>query len=371
MHILHVYSTYYPQSYGGVESFIHFLRELSEAKGLETTLISTSLSEKCTDHEDPHIITFQSSFTIRSCIISSSFLKNFGDIINSPKYDLVHLHFPWPTAELALLATKSKKPVLVTYHSDIVRQKLLLFFYRPLLVKFLEKVDRIVCTSENYLNSSKFLANVKQKCDVVPINLNERDYPNFTPAKLESLQTVYGRKFFLFIGSPRTYKGINNLLEAAVKTQFRLIIAGTSIEDDMKFGKYRNAENIQFLGKVSQEVKLSLLQLCHAVILPSTSRNEAFGISLLEGLRYGKPLISTDLHTGTSEVNKHMVSGLVIKPRSIDEICDAMSQIMSDDELYFKLSTGAVKHYKDKFSHNQMINRYAQIYHELIDGKNA
>ena len=81
MHILHVYSTYYPQSFGGVESFVHFLRELGKARDIETTLLTTCLCEKHKNHEDLNIIAFKSSFTLRSCIISWDFIKNFSEIL--------------------------------------------------------------------------------------------------------------------------------------------------------------------------------------------------------------------------------------------------------------------------------------------------
>ncbi|TIT74445.1 MAG: glycosyl transferase family 1, partial [Mesorhizobium sp.] len=74
------------------------------------------------------------------------------------------------------------KPALVTYHSDIVKQRLILPFYRPLMMRFLGDVDAIVATSPDYLRSSPILAAFRAKTKVIPIGIDEGAYPSPTDA---------------------------------------------------------------------------------------------------------------------------------------------------------------------------------------------
>jgi glycosyltransferase involved in cell wall biosynthesis len=94
--------------------------------------------------------------------------------------DVVHYHFPWPFMDLAHFIARVKKPTVVTYHSDIVRQKQLLRLYQPLKHRFLQSVDTIVATSPNYLASSAVLDRYRDKTRTITYGLDKSSIPRRT-----------------------------------------------------------------------------------------------------------------------------------------------------------------------------------------------
>ncbi len=110
-----------------------------------------------------------------------------------------------------------------------------------------------------------------------------------------------GEKFFLFVGNLRYYKGLHVLLDALEGTPFRAVLSGPAHEQELRRQAARlNLTQVDFVGPVGDEDKVALLTLCRALTFPSHLRSEAFGISLLEGAMFGKPMISTEIGTGTS-----------------------------------------------------------------------
>ena len=149
--------------------------------------------------------------------------------------DVGHYHFPWPFADLAHFAAGIRKPSLVTYHSDIVRQKLLLRLYQPLRNRFLQSVDAIVATSPNYLASSAVLHCYRDKTRVITYGLDRSTYPDPCQERLRHWRARIGARFFLFIGVLRYYKGLHILLDAAAGSDYPVVIVGAGpIERELK-----------------------------------------------------------------------------------------------------------------------------------------
>lgn len=301
-----------------------------------------------------------------SCPISFELLGAFRSLVDD--YDLINYHHPWPFADMLHLLGKIQKPYLITYHSDIVKQKILNQLYKPIQNIFLHKTNAIVTTSENLKYSSEILKPHLKKTSYIPIGISKELYPSAKHALNSQWQERFKTKFFLFLGVLRYYKGLSILIDAMKNTNLMLVIAGAGPEE-LKLhaqAKRLNLTNIVFLGRVSEEDKISLLSTCHAVICPSHLRAEAFGINLLEGLMYGKPLISTELGTGTSFVNKHNVSGLVVPPARADLLREAMLKLYNDSALYNRLKQGAAQHFTDTFLAHNMGEHYLQKYKEIL-----
>ena len=83
--------------------------------------------------------------------------------------------------------------------------------------RFLSSVDRIISTSPNYLETSEVLSHYMDKTDVIPIGLDRAHYSMASDDRLEYWRhRVGGKKFFLFVGVMRYYKGLFVLLEAGL-----------------------------------------------------------------------------------------------------------------------------------------------------------
>ncbi|MBC8551008.1 MAG: glycosyltransferase [Candidatus Brocadiales bacterium] len=309
----------------------------------------------------------QSNFEIASTPFSVSAFLRFRQL--AKEADIIHYHFPYPFADLLHFITRVNKPTVLTYHSDIVKQKHLLKLYQPLMNKFLGSVDRIVATSPNYLKSSKVLARFRVKVSAIPIGLDKSTYPAPDEDRLVYWQKKFGDRFFLFVGVVRYYKGLHILLEAANNSDYPIVIVGAGpIEKELK-DQVENLgiNNIYFIGFVSDEDKAALFTLSYAILFPSHLRSEAFGISLLEGAMYGKPLISSEIGTGTTYINIDGETGMVVPPSDPGALREAMDYLWNNPVVAKTMGERAEERYWDLFTADKMAKSYVDLYQSLLD----
>ena len=368
MHVLHVYRTYFPETQGGLEETIRQICLNTAPHGVESRVLCTSetIEPRVVRRHEAAVYRCRRSGEIASCSLSIEAFSMFRRLL--PWADVVHYHFPWPLADVMHFTGRVRVPTVVTYHSDIVRQRLLGWVYTPLMRRFLDAIDRIVCTSPNYLASSKVLKSYANRADVVPIGLDEESYPYANDALLARAHARYGSEFFLFIGVLRYYKCLHILLDAMRGAPYRALIVGSGpLERQLKSQCNRlGLSNVTFAGYVPDPAKVALLTHCRAVVLPSYLRAEAFGVSLLEGAMAGKPLISTEVGSGTSHVNVHGETGLVVEPRSSKAFREAMDTLHGDVGLAQTLGAGARCRFERLFTGRLMGRRYADIYSSLL-----
>lgn len=306
---------------------------------------------------------------VASTGMSLSVIPRFAEL--ACQADLVHYHFPWPFMDLVHFLARVKKPSVVTYHSDIVRQSSLLQLYRPLMTQFLSDVTHIVATSPNYLETSEVLSGFKAKTSVIPIGLDRAAYPTPDVGSGDYWRQRLGSRFFLFIGVLRYYKGLHILLQAAQGTEFPVVIVGAGpTEAELKAQAARlGLSNVHFLGHVSEADKAALLEACYGVVFPSHLRSEAFGVSLLEGAMYSKPMISSEIGTGTTFVNIGDETGLVVPPADPGALRQAMGQLWEHPEQAAEMGTKAYARYLSHFTADRMCQSYADLYRRLVKGR--
>ena len=367
MRVLHFYKTAFPDTMGGVEQVINQIARGASRQGIHMDVLSL------TPDRVPRTIALDGYLAHRARLdvqiastgFSASAFLRFAQL--AKKADVIHYHFPWPFMDLVHFATRVNKPTVVTYHSDIIRQKHLLKFYRPLQSKFLGDVSRIVATSPNYFATSDVLAKFRHKVRVIPIGLDKATYPAADDSRVAYWRDRLGPRFFLFVGVIRYYKGLHILLEAAQGTDFPVVIVGAGpIEDELKAQAAQlGLTNIYFLGHLPDEDKVALLTLCLAVIFPSHLRSEAFGISLLEGAMFGKPMISSEIGTGTTFVNIANETGLVVPPSDPGALRQAMGQLWDNPQQAAEMGQRAQARYWEHFTAEQMVAAYVGLYREL------
>ncbi len=372
MKVLHFFKTYYPDSYGGIENSIFQLAQNGIEHGVKSEVLSLS-PNGCTRNEviDNHLAHRSNlSFYLASTGFSYSVFSDFRELAG--KADLVHYHFPWPFMDIVHFANRIKKPTVVTYHSDIVKQRYLYHLYKPLMYSFLKSVDQIVATSSNYLKTSHVLKNIKNKVNVIPLGINDHAAtPCQNTLKLK-WQRAIASPFFLFIGSFRYYKGLHILLEAMKGVDLPVVLVGIgALEKELKKQVQRlNLRNTHFLGTLPDQDKCALLELCLGVVFPSHLRSEAFGITLVEGAMYGKPLISSEIGTGTTYINIDNETGLVVPPSNPAALREAMLTLWNNPQFASQLGTNARARYEQLFTVDKMVRRYAELYRSLISDHN-
>lgn len=368
MRVLHFFKTSFPDTMGGVEQVINQIARGANKLGVKTDVLSLTPDRVERTIEIDGYLTHRArmNFQIASTGFSISAFLRFAQL--AKQADVIHYHFPWPFMDVVHFASRIKKPTVVTYHSDIIRQKYLLKLYRPLMNKFLGSVDRIVATSPNYLATSDVLENFSDKVSVIPIGLDKSTYPQPLHDRLQFWSEKLGPKFFLFVGVLRYYKGLHVLIEAAQGTDYPIVIVGAGpIEQELKAQATQlGLRNIHFLGLLPDSDKVALLTLCYGVVFPSHLRSEAFGISLLEGAMYGKPMISSEIGTGTTFINIGGETGLVVPPSDPMALRQAMCYLWEHPEEAAEMGRHAEERYWKHFTAEQMVRSYVDLYDDLV-----
>ncbi|MBJ8823309.1 glycosyltransferase family 4 protein [Citrobacter europaeus] len=365
--VLHFYKTYYPDTFGGIEQVIYQLSESGSKYGVESTVLSLSSRGNIDDKRIgvQRVFYSKTSFEVASTPFSLSCIKKFKELARQA--DIIHYHYPFPFMDMLHFLCRVNKPTVVSYHSDIVKQKFFSRLYSPLMNRFLSSVDCIVAASPNYAKTSPVLQRFESKVKIIPYGLDEQSYPKVNEEKLKYWQGRFGDKFFLFVGAFRYYKGLHTLLEAVHGTTFPVVIVGGGgIENEIRAkAKALNLSNVHFVGSLPDEDKATLLQLCYAIVFPSHLRSEAFGITLLEGAMYGKPLISCEIGTGTSFINLDGYSGFVIPPNNHLRLREVMHELYSNSELANLYGANAYARFKELFTSEKMSYDYNDVYNSI------
>jgi glycosyltransferase involved in cell wall biosynthesis len=370
LRVLSTYKTYLPDPPGGVQEVIRQICLSTTALGVKNTIFTLS------PFDQPKVIEMAEANIVREKSIISPASCDIGGIKSFKKYaqlitdsDLLHFHYPWPFADLLHLTNKSNKPSVITYHSDIVRQKMLNFAYSPLMWKMLQSMDVIVATSPAYVETSMILQDktIRDKVKVIPLGIDESTYPAIVDDDIFAKFNLKNEPYFLFLGALRYYKGLHTLVKSAKLINTKIVIAGSGPQEASlkKQILELGCNNIIFTGQVTQAEKVGLLKSCYAFILPSHLRSEAYGMVLVEASMMGKPMITCEIGTGTSFVNLHEKTGLVVMPENSDALAHAMNTLFMDGRLAKEMGLNARKRYKQLFSGTALGKAYIDIYKDL------
>lgn len=289
------------------------------------------------------------------------------------RYDIVHVHHPDPMACLALFLSGYKGKVVVHWHSDICKQKMLLKFYIPLQKWLLRRADVIIGTTPIYLEESPYLRGMSWKFACLPIGV---DAMSSTPEKVESVKRSFGgRKIVFSLGRLVAYKGYCYLVDAAryLSDDFVVLIGGMGdLKDELQrqIDRLGLNEKVKLLGFVPDELLSAYYEACDLFCLSSVQKTEAFGIVQVEAMSFGKPVVATLIpHSGVSWVNEHGVSGLNVQSKDSEALADAIMKITNDRKVYQTYSRNAFERYRNMFTKKKMVDRCIKIYQDLMDKK--
>ena len=282
------------------------------------------------------------------------------------QYDIIHIHHPDPMACLALFLSGYKGKVILHWHSDIHKQKMLLQLYRPLQKWLLLRADRIIGTTPRYLTESPFLQGVQPKTVCLPIGV---DAMCPKAAEVAAIRNRYpGKKIVFSLGRLVAYKGYHFLVAAAryLSDDYVVLIGGTGhLKDQLQQEIETDGlqEKVRLLGHLSDEELPAYYGACDVFCLSSIQKTEAFGIVQIEAMSCGKPVVATNIpQSGVSWVNAHGISGLNVAPGNAEALAQAICQVMKDKQTYHHYAAGAAKRYRELFTKKQMIKQCIEIY---------
>lgn len=371
MHILNVYRTYFPDPPGGLQEAIRQICSATNQLGAQNTILTLSPKPTPTKitYPEANVIRLKSWAAPASCDIGGlRTITTFKTVAKN--HDLIHYFYPWPFADVLNQLVKPNKPIITTYISDIVRQQMLGKLYAKLMWKNLMQMDAIVANCPAYIESSPVLSHpkIRDKVKIIPLGIDENAYPSLNDDNIIKTYHLHDKPYFLFLGVFRYYKGLHTLIAAAKFVNATIVIAGSGPEEVnlKKQAAALNCTNIIFTGRVSDAEKNSLLQNCLAFVLPSHLRSEAFGMVLVEAAMHAKPMITCEINTGTSYVNKHEETGLTITPENTAQLVDAMHMLLTNAAVTKKMGENARKRYEALFSGPALGHAYATLYKSLI-----
>lgn len=368
---MHVYKDVYPPVQGGIERAIYHLTALTRDE-FEPSVLVAAGDEKRGSVEVIHgdvPVTKVASF---GRALSTPLAPGFITALRRSRADLLHFHFPHPTGEVAYLLSGARAPAVVTYHSDVIRQKRALALYQPMMSAFLNRVSLIMPTSERYMETSETLAPYREKCRVVPLGLPLEDYAA-TPeidARAARFRERFG-EFVFFIGRLRYYKGLRYLLDAApaLPPGLKIVIAGDGNERaalEAQSARLGLGARVIFMGDVGHEDAVALFRAATSFCLPACERSEAYGLCQIEALACGLPIVSTDLPTGVPEINRHGVTGLIVPPKDPIALIEAISRLAADPALRAEMSRAAIERAHAEYTAVKMAQRVKAVYREAL-----
>jgi glycosyltransferase involved in cell wall biosynthesis len=363
--VLHVYKDFYPVV-GGMENHIRILARGAAARGLEVTVLATNPSRETqvSELEGVRVIKAGRLATVSSTPVSLALLSE----IRKLEADITHLHFPYPWGEMAHLMFGRSHRTVITYQSDIVRQRILLKLYRPLLTRVLRRADRIIPTSHQYLESSPYLSPVAHKCAVIPMGIDLGRFDKAPEEEVRHLRNEYETPLLLFVGILRYYKGLEYLIRALGDVKATLLVVGSGPmagEWQSLAARLGVADRVFFVGQHVEDLP-AYYHACDLFVLPSSHRSEAFGLVQVEAMACGKPVVCTELGTGTSYVNVHQDTGLVVPPRDPDALARAINRLLADEELRARLGEAGRERAHREFSSAVMIDRVLRVYEDVL-----
>lgn len=360
---------YYPPVIGGVEQHLHTLAaELSKRLKVKVLACNNIFQTEITKENNLEIIKVASIGELFSMPLG------FGIPywLRKLKSEIIHFHLPYPAGVLSYFLVSPQGKVIITWHSDIIRQKFVLPFYKPILKKFLRKAKIIIVSSSAMKNNSPFLQDFKEKIKVIPfgIDLAKFEFTAEIQRKKAEIQKQYGKKIVLFIGRLVPYKGLAYLIKAMKEVEAKLLLIGRG---RLKRSLQRLSkeigveEKVVFLPPVKEEELPVYYYACNIFVLPSVFSNEAFGIVQLEAMACGKPVISTYLSTGVSFVNQDKKTGLVVPPGDVNALAEAINKLVNNPELSEKYGKCAQERITKEFTKEIMVDKIMKIYEEVCN----
>jgi glycosyltransferase involved in cell wall biosynthesis len=387
MHILHIYKDY-PPILGGIENHVRLLAEAQAARGHSVTVLVTNPAESrafggagrrtlVSQEGGVHVVRAARLGTVVSTPLSLALPRQLSRI----RPDVVHLHFPYPVGEVSQWLLRRGRATVLTYHSDVVRQRSIMRFYRSVLVRVLAWVDAIIVGSPP-MQESSYLQAYRDKLRLIPYGIPlARFWVNPTAEELARLHVAYGDTLnrhetprecqLLFVGRLRYYKGLDTLIRALPGIRARLLVVGVGpMEQEWKTlaAGTGAGDKITWLGEVSDADLPAFYHAADIFVLPASHTSEAFGLVQVEAMAAGLPVVCTELGTGTSYVNQDGVTGLVVPPLDADALRNAINRLIADRAL--RVSMGeAARVRATEFDLDGMVDAVLALYQDVVRGR--
>jgi len=291
------------------------------------------------------------------------------------RFDIVHVQFPAdPAAHLAAVTLPRAVRRVITWHSDIVRQKRLLALYRPFLRRLLNSADAIILPTPAHLTSSEQLSEIRAngRFHVVPYGFDLSRFHQ-RPAAADVIRNRHAGRFLVFaLGRHVYYKGFEYLIRALRDVPGAAVLLGGRgplTESLMQLAKSLGVqERVEFTGRIPEPDLPAYYHACDVFCLPSVEQAEAFGIVQLEAMACGKPVVCCELENGVTWVNQNGVTGLVVPPADPAALAAALTRLQADADLRRRLGEQGRQRTRSVFTLEAMARGTLSVYRSALAG---
>ena len=371
--ILHISNYLYPHI-GGIEQVARDCMNSLKDEYEQKVICFNSDKKTIVDEVDGIEVTRPGSFIkVASQSLSLSYKKHLKRIMKRYQPDIVIFHYPNPFVGhfLCKYLKRKKFKFILWWHLDITKQKLLGKLFKRQNKKLLKYADRIVATSPNYIEGSRYLSENKSKCVVIPCCISENrlhyDETHLLRAK-QIKEELQGKTLCFAFGRHVEYKGLTYLIKASklLSEEFAIRIGGVGPLTDALKAEANQDNKIQFLGKLSDDELKAYLLACDIFCFPSITKNEAFGIGLAEAMYYGNPAITFNIPgSGVNFVSIKDVTGLEAKNGDAKDYADKIQQLASNSEIQNKFAQAAKQRTEEMFLYSTFVENVKKLVREL------
>ncbi|MGH7933298.1 MAG: glycosyltransferase [Candidatus Binataceae bacterium] len=358
---------FYPPHMGGIETHLHALcTELGKSVAIRV-IVANDNRRHAEDIVDGVSVARVGRFiNISSAPVCPLMVRR----IRASAADIVHLHLPNPAAMLAYLMSGHRGRLVVTWHSDIVRQRMMRRALQPFQQRLLWRAAACVATSPNYVESSPALRAHRGQIRVIPYGIPLDRFGRHDCAAIAALRARYGNRIVLSVGRLIYYKGFEYLIRAMREVDGNLLLIGGGplqprLEREALALGVR--DRVFFLGEIQNHATAPYYHAADVFVLPSIARSEAFGIVQLEAMACGTPVVNTRLESGVPYVSIDGVTGLTVTPCAPAALAAAINRLLGDGALRSSFGAAAARRVRDEFSVEIMARRMLSLYGEILD----
>ena len=296
------------------------------------------------------------------------------DVVKANKIDVLHVHYAIPHAYAAYMAKKMlldsgiQIPIVTTLHGTDITLVGSHPFYKPAVTFSINHSDRVTAVSESLKQDTLRLFDIKKNINVIPNFIDTEKIKLKGKPCERSLLAEKEEKILTHISNFRPLKRIMDVISifegVQLKIKSKLMMVGEGPEKKRAI-QYVNEkgleEQVLFLGNSNEIDKI----LCYSDLFLLPSEKESFGLSALEAMAHGVPIISSDAG-GIPEVNKHGKTGYLSKIGDTESMTLNALSLLQNESLH-KLFKRQAEKQAEKFNLESVVNQYESIYADAIE----
>jgi rhamnosyl/mannosyltransferase len=373
MKIVHLGKYFHPAP-GGIERSVRTL-------ALSQAALGCSVRVLCMDHERGRANRVEQDGLIE--VVRLGRATSFGKLdycpdlaqrIRDSEADLFHLHTPNPSMILGLLLSGTRRPLVVSHHSDVIKQRLRRLIFSPIERACYNRARLLLAMSPPYVGGSAILKRYPDRLAVLPIGLDLAPYLDPSPevvAHAARLRSAFRGPLWFSCGRLVYYKGLETAIEALRLVPGTLLIGGdgparTKLE--RLVARRKLGDRVQFLGRIPGDAELIAHHLAaDAFWFPSNARSEAYGLVQVEAMACGRPVINAAIpHSGVSWVSRHEETGLTVPVNDPTAFAAAARRLLDEPGLRDRLGAGARARAMAEFQSEVTARRSIALYSAVL-----